>query len=67
MQKQIPMKLDGLPKSDPDSYQFWCSHVFPPKLSFSCIFEVLVDPIEASLGVFVPLCDLRLPCHTIFS
>lgn len=68
MQQQIPMKLGGFPKSDPDSHQFLCSQVFPPRLLFNCVFEVSVDPIQADFGPFVPLCNLRLPfTKTTFS
>ena len=61
MQQQIPMKLSGFPKSDPDSHQFLCLQVLPPRLPFNCVFEVSVDPIQTDFGPFVPFWELRLP------
>lgn len=68
MQPQIPVKLGGFPKSDSESHQFLCTQVFPPRMSFKCVFEVSVYPVGADFGPFVPLCDLRLRfTKTIFS
>lgn len=54
MQQQMPVRLGGFPKSDPNSYQFLCRHIFPPRLPFKYIFDISVDQYKYILDHLCP-------------